>query len=211
MQGARIFVHVILDQGRPQSHERVGDEYGHLAPGLLGRDAVGLLHLPKGAGGGALRALLVARGAFRGLEVLALLVHGEVREVHLRLSEVLIAGHGIWHRAEPRQALLEEVRSHRNDGGDDNVQPHVELQAFQQEWVCDVALHHILDGGLVVVLLRTLRPLDGSLHIFPLSGENDALALCPSRRLDDKGVILFALGHRFLELVGIVGDDPCLG
>ena len=94
--------------------------------------------------------------------------------MHALLIHVAAARLDVVLSAEPHQALVEDVHRQMAHGSHEDIHPHVELLARDEQWVAYVLLDHSLVGFL------------GDLH--RCAGDDDALALTPSIWLEDEGL-----------------------
>mmetsp|Transcript_85514 Transcript_85514/g.191147 ORF Transcript_85514/g.191147 Transcript_85514/m.191147 type:complete len:450 (-) Transcript_85514:12-1361(-) len=165
-----------------------------------------LFHIAHEPLQGALAPGAVIVGVYVRFEVLALLVHGVVGEMHTTLVQRLGRGRGVGGGAETHKAVFEEEASRLEEpiGGEqranEKVQPQVELQPIDQHWPSDV----LLDDERLLAFRR------GSLDAPQLRCKEDAAALALGVRLDDVDGPLPGCGSEVpLQLAHFLRDSPC--
>mmetsp|Transcript_27235 Transcript_27235/g.68701 ORF Transcript_27235/g.68701 Transcript_27235/m.68701 type:complete len:538 (+) Transcript_27235:443-2056(+) len=150
-------VAVVLDHARLDREQRALRQFLDLLPHGVGARA--LLRVDQ-VEHGTQRPLAAVVVLPRGLEVGGLLVDGVVGEVHAAVREVVRLGALVGHRAEAREALLEQVGPQRRDAGHEHVDPAVEFQPVHEQRPRHVPLHHELHPSpvLLLLLVQPVRP-----------------------------------------------------
>lgn len=104
-------------------------------------------------------------------ELLRVLVDGVVRQVHLQVGQIRPHGALIGLRGKPGEPLLENVDSQRINPGNEGVNPQVELQAVDQVWLRQVALHHVVFTGFEPVAVAREENATALARVFGLNNE----------------------------------------